>query len=122
MSQNVFCQAGEVLIQEGADDTRLFVLESGELEIQKGGKVITTIDTPSSIVGEIGVVLEQRRTCSVIAKTDCSLVLVGNSINEIIESSPRLTKLIMQDLAERLVATTASYATVSDQLLRKGTG
>ena len=120
MNRPVSCPAGEVLINEGANDSRLFVLESGTLEIRKGEKLVCEIDTPNSIVGEISVVLEEARSCSVVAKTDCNLVLVGNSINEIIDTSPRLTKLIMQDLAERLVKTTSSFANANDLLLKKG--
>ncbi len=120
MNRPVSCPAGEVLINEGASDSRLFVLENGTLEIRKGDKIVCEIDAPNSIVGEISVVLEERRSCSVVAKTDCSLMLVGNSINEIIDSSPRLTKLIMQELAERLVKTTSSFANANDALLQKG--
>ncbi len=86
MNRPVSVPAGEVLINEGASDSRLFVLESGILEIRKGDKVVCEIDEPNSIVGEISVVLEERRSCSVIAKTDCNLMLVGNSINEIIDT------------------------------------
>ena len=120
MNRPVSCPAGEVLINEGANDTRLFVLESGTLEIRKGDKLVCEIDTPNSIIGEISVVLEEVRSCSVVAKTDCNLILVGNSINEIIDSSPRLTKLILQELAERLVQTTQNFADANDILLRKG--
>ena len=120
MNRPVSCPAGEVLINEGANDTRLFVLESGTLEIRKGDKLVCEIDTPNSIIGEISVVLEERRSCSVVAKTECNLILVGNNINEIIESSPRLTKLILQELAERLVQTTQNFANANDILLTKG--
>ena len=120
MNRPVSLSAGEVLINEGSSDSRLFVLESGTLEIRKGGKLICEIDTPNRIVGEISLVLEERRSCSVIAKTDCNLMLVGNSINEIIDTSPRLTKLIMQELAERLVKTTSNFANAIDALLQKG--
>ena len=120
MNRPISCPAGEVLINEGASDSRLFVLESGTLEIRKGEKLICEIDAPHSIVGEIGLVLEERRSCSVIAKTDCNLMLIGNSINEIIDTNPRLTKLIMQELAERLVKTTNSFVNAIDALLQKG--
>jgi CRP-like cAMP-binding protein len=117
MNQVIRVDAGETLIQEGAKDTRLFVLQSGELEIRKEGKLVSLIEVPSSIVGEISVVLEKPRTCSVVAKSDCELVLVGHSINEIIENSPKLTKLIMQELAERLEKTTSQFASVATNLL-----
>ncbi len=120
MNRPISYSAGEVLINEGASDSRLFILESGILEIRKGDKVICEIDAPNRIVGEIGLVLEERRSCSVIAKTDCNLLLVGNSINEIIDTSPRLTKMIMQELAERLVKTTSNFANAIDALLQKG--
>ena len=117
MNQIISIDEGETVIQEGAKDTRLFVLQSGELEIRKDRKLVSVIDVPSSIVGEISVVLEKPRTCSVIAKTNCELALVGHSINEIIESSPKLTKLIMQELAERLEKTTSQFASVAGNLL-----
>ncbi len=57
MSEQFSFSAGEVIIKEGDKDTRLFVLQSGELEIRKGEKEISVLDTPASMVGEIGVVL-----------------------------------------------------------------
>ena len=120
MNKPINISAGEVLINEGASDSRLFILESGILEIRKEDKVVCEIDAPNRIVGEIGLILGERRSCSVIAKTDCNLLLVGNSINEIVDTSPILTKLIMQELAERLVKTTNSFASAIDALLHKG--
>ena len=116
MTGKLTLEPGDILISEGKRDPRLFILESGTLEVKKGGVVVTELDTPMSIVGEICVVLDQVRTCSVIARTDCELTLVGNDINEIIEQSPRMTKLIMQELAERLEKTTASLANAQDNL------
>lgn len=121
MNEQIICNAGQVLIKEGDKDNRLFILESGTLEIRKGDKVITIMDTPASIIGEISVILEKPRTCSVVAKTDCQLSLVGNSINEIVESSPRMTKLIMNELAERLEQTTNKYNTIADRFIQAGT-
>ena len=46
-------------------------------------------------------------------------MLVGNDVNDIIESSPRMTKLIMQELAEKLLKTTAEFASISDVMFKK---
>jgi len=117
--EKVHCKAGETLIQQGKADTRLFVLEAGTLEILKGDTQIALLDQPHTIVGEISVILNRKRTCRVVAQTDCELMLVGNDINEIINNSPRLTKLILEELAERLENTTATLAETERALITR---
>ena len=117
--EKIICKAGETLIQQGKADTRLFVLESGTLDILKGDTLVATLDQPHTIVGEISVILESKRTCRVVAQTDCELMLVGNDINEIINNSPRLTKLILEELAERLEKTTANLAKAEHALITR---
>jgi CRP-like cAMP-binding protein len=63
------CEPGDVIIEEGAIDSRIYILLSGSVDVCKAGKVLTTIGRAGEVFGELAVVNEDRRSASVIAHT-----------------------------------------------------
>ena len=59
--------AGEVLIAQGREGGDLFVLESGQLVVERDGVAIATISSPSAVVGEMSVVLGTLNSATVKA-------------------------------------------------------
>lgn len=98
---------GETIIEEGIKDERLFVLQSGEVEVRKGGSAVCTISESNTVFGELSSILARPRTCSVVAVTGCEVAVIGNSIDEVITKSPILTRSILQEMADRLERTTS---------------
>ena len=63
-------EAGAVLIEEGTDPGRLYVLKSGSVTIERDGVAFARIESPGAVFGEMAVVLRKPATATVRAETD----------------------------------------------------
>ena len=63
--------AGDVLIEEGVFDETLFYLESGEVEVIRGGRVVDTISS-GDVFGEVAFIERRPRTATVRASKPCT--------------------------------------------------
>ena len=58
---------GDVLIEEGAPPSRLLVLVSGSVTVERDGVAFARIDTPGAVFGEMSAVLGKPATATVRA-------------------------------------------------------
>ena len=58
---------GEVLIARGDPGGNLYILESGQLSVERAGVVLATISQPGALVGEMSLLLGTRYTATVRA-------------------------------------------------------
>ena len=65
--------AGAVLIREGEVHGKLFVLLDGALEISRAGTLITVVDVPGAIFGEMSALLGSAATATVRTARDTRL-------------------------------------------------
>ena len=75
-SSIVECDEGDVVIEEGNTEARIYILLAGELDVMKGEEKIAGFSKTGEIFGELAVVNEEARTASVVArsKTFCLAV------------------------------------------------
>jgi CRP-like cAMP-binding protein len=113
------CAGGETLVQKGGTADRLYYLLEGELEIVPFKKALK----PGVIVGEIGVFApNQRRTATIICRTDCSVLELSESKAKQLYFQDRsfgfaILQLIITRLLEnneRLMQTEPGNLTASD--------
>ena len=110
MSDLIEYQPGDVVIKEGDVSKGLYLLSSGTLEVYKGDELISEMNKPSSIFGEMSDILGRPRTCKVIAKTECVVIHMSKGIDEIISTRPQIAKRIIVNMAERLDDVTRKLA------------
>jgi CRP-like cAMP-binding protein len=65
--------AGEVVLREGEDSDRFFVIESGLVEVTQGGAVLRQ-EGPGEFFGEIGLLRDVPRTATVTVVEDTVLL------------------------------------------------
>ena len=98
-------KAGEVLIQEGADDTDIFIIRSGSMLVEKniGEKnVFLSYVSAGSYVGEMALFDDGRRTATVKAAVKSDVIrLKGEYFEKLLEANPGLKTKIMDELSER---------------------
>jgi len=66
-SSYIQCEEGDTIIEEGAVDSRIYILLSGEVHVCKEGKPLASITRPGEVFGELAVVNDDRRSASVVA-------------------------------------------------------
>ncbi len=124
-SNYVECEPGDVMIDEGAIDSRIYILLKGEVEVCRDGKVLATIGRAGEVFGELAVVNEDRRSASVVAKTQVVCLAVDQKFLQDIkprEEYPAfyaaLYEFIARLTAGRLEATSRKLAEVQNELRR----
>ena len=55
----------EVLIRQGGTGGSLFILEDGELAVERDGVAVTSISSPNALVGEMSVLLGTPNSATV---------------------------------------------------------
>ena len=64
---------GETLVREGDFSYELMAIEEGTAEVQRGGQAVAELG-PGDFFGEIGVMQNEMRAATVVAKTPMRLI------------------------------------------------
>lgn len=67
----ISCEDGDVIIQEGEEASRIFILLGGKVAIEKNGDRFVTMEHVGDIFGELAALKDEVRSASVVS--------VGNS-------------------------------------------
>ena len=93
--------AGAVLIREGEVHGKLFVLLDGALEISRAGTLITVVDAPGAIFGEMSALLGSAATATVRAVRDTRLRR-SDDPQGFLDGHPLVARAVATTLARRL--------------------
>ena len=95
-------EAGSTLVQEGDFGFGMFAITSGTADVLVEGAVVRTLG-PGDMFGEIAVLSGGRRTATVIAGTDMTLITVLNrDMWRLERESPEIANALRATIAERL--------------------
>jgi serine/threonine protein kinase len=99
-------KAGEVVVKEGELDDSFFVIVSGDVYVQKGKTPLGSLKA-GDCFGEMGYLSKIKRTATVRAKTDVSLLRVNATLMERAsrDCQLRFYKVFAHTLIERLTRT-----------------
>ena len=94
---------GEHIIKEGDDPSEIYLMIDGRAKVVVKNVVIGNINS-SEIFGEFGFFIEQKRTASVVAETNCLInVLEKHEFSKLIKTRPEMMIKITKTLAKRVV-------------------
>lgn len=96
---------GDVLIEEGRETGKLFVLKSGTVEVRREGVPVTSIAEPGAVLGEMSALLDRPHTASVVATAPVEAYGLDNGMQFLLDR-PALALHVAQLLAQRLDTTT----------------
>jgi CRP/FNR family cyclic AMP-dependent transcriptional regulator len=101
-------KAGEVIFKEGDPATELFVIQSGTVDIQLGNRLLGAL-SDHDIFGEMALIDASPRSATAMAKTDVTLVPVGEKqFLFLVSRTPFFALKLMRVLARRLRATNSA--------------
>ena len=98
--------AGEILIGQGYQGGDLYILETGQLAVERDGVRIATIATPGSLIGEMSVVLGTANSATVQAEQPTTVRVIRDA-RQYLRTDPELTFRVAWLMANRLDATSA---------------
>jgi CRP-like cAMP-binding protein len=98
-------EAGTTLTTEGEHAYELFVIESGEAEVRKGGDVIRSLGAGDAF-GEIGLLATGTRTASIVATTPMKLVAIfAREFKQLEARMPQIAENLRASMRERVART-----------------
>ncbi|MDH3413418.1 MAG: cyclic nucleotide-binding domain-containing protein, partial [Gammaproteobacteria bacterium] len=103
---------GDHIISEGDLEQSFFVIVSGDVSVVIGDTEVSKLTT-GDCVGELGYLSKVKRTASVIATSDVSVMKVDSNLMEwaSLPCQMRFSKAFQQTLVQRLSKTTLDLAT-----------
>jgi CRP-like cAMP-binding protein len=111
-------EPGQVLIQEGGQDGKLFVLIEGQVEVLRHETQVSYIDEPGSIFGEMSVLLDMPYTATVKALGKVRAYVIDDAIG-FLASKPEIAVYVASLLARRLYYTTSYLVDLQQQAAGK---
>jgi CRP-like cAMP-binding protein len=94
--------AGTVLTHEGRHEGYFFVVISGTIRIERGGRTINTMG-PGDFLGEIALLDGGPRTATATAETACSLLsLMPEQFHQLLEDLPSVQTAVLKSVGEHL--------------------
>ena len=81
----------------------LYILLTGEIELQTDQQGHIHKLNPGEIFGEIGLITQQKRTATAISRTDVTLLIVkSEDLNLLLGKHPRISSIIMRNITQHL--------------------
>ncbi len=94
--------AGDVIFAEGDKGDKMYVVRSGEVEIERDGKVVEILSS-GGIFGEMALIDGSPRAATARAKTACEVAPVTEkSFLFLVHETPFFAIAVMRVLADRL--------------------
>jgi CRP-like cAMP-binding protein len=109
---------GEVLIREGAQVGKLFILIEGQIEVLRRDTQVSYIDEPGSIFGEMSVLLDMPSSATVKALGVARVYVIEDAI-QFLGSKPEIALYVATLLARRLYYTTSYLVDLQQQAAGK---
>ena len=99
-----YLKPGETIFKEGDTAKELYVIQSGQVEIQFGNRLLDTLE-PNDLFGEMALIDGAPRSATAIAKTDVALVPISKKdFLTLVSRAPSFALDVMGMLARRLRA------------------
>ena len=106
-ARTVGSPAGQVLLEEGELADSIYVLQSGRLEVVVGGRFTREL-APGAVLGELAVLTGGRRSATVRARRDATLLEVtAADFDALLRDDPAASRVVTAQLAQRLATPAA---------------
>jgi CRP-like cAMP-binding protein len=99
--REVTAQRGDTLFEQGAIPYEMFVIEEGQVEVERDGETLATLGAGET-VGEMGLMMQERRMASVRAATPVvALAIPADDLAELQAEMPEVWAAIRTTMEAR---------------------
>ena len=105
---------GDVLIREGGQDGKLYILIEGQVEVLRKDTQVSFVDEPGSLFGEMSVLLDMPYSATVKALSTVKAYVIEDPL-EFLGSQPDIALSLAALLARRLYYTTSYLVDLQQQ-------
>ena len=107
-------KSGAVLVNEGGNERRLFVLIEGQVEVLRGETQVSYVEEPGSLFGEMSVLLDMPYSATVKALSTVKAYVIDDPIG-FLGSQAEIALELAALLARRLYYTTSYLVDLQQQ-------
>ncbi|HVY51976.1 MAG TPA: cyclic nucleotide-binding domain-containing protein [Devosia sp.] len=107
-------KSGTVMINEGGEERKLFVLIEGQVEVLRKGTQVSYVDEPGSLFGEMSVLLDMPYSATVKALSTVKAYVIDDPI-AFLGSQAEIALELAALLARRLYYTTSYLVDLQQQ-------
>ena len=94
--------AGATIFEPGQPGAEMFIVQSGEVDIQIGDQVVESVG-PDGFFGELALIDNNPRSTRAVARTDCKLLpLDQHRFTFMVDEVPFFALRVMKVMADRL--------------------
>ncbi len=112
--QRLHYSAGETILRQGDRANMVYVIMEGNADVMRdsnGSTIKLATVSSGALVGEIGAVLDQPYSGTIIAQTPVIALQIDQiTFLELLKQVPQLSMALIKELARRLVVTSDLYA------------
>jgi CRP/FNR family transcriptional regulator, cyclic AMP receptor protein len=95
-------EPGQVIFSEGDKGDKMYVIRSGEVEVEREGKIVETLSS-GGIFGEMALIDGSPRAATARAKTACEVApITEKTFLFLVHETPFFAIAVMRSLADRL--------------------
>ena len=96
-------RSGSILCEENGEGNEMFILNRGNLEVYIGGKKVADINQSGTVIGEMALLLGEKRTATIKTVTDCNITVIKpENLKEAAQNNPGFFLNIAVNLGKRL--------------------
>ncbi|TFB12964.1 cyclic nucleotide-binding domain-containing protein [Candidatus Marinimicrobia bacterium MT.SAG.4] len=99
-------QTGDTVCRQGDSGEYIYILKKGSLGVYKNDNLVSQYRTPGTILGEMSIILGEKRTATIKALSPSTVSVIRISLIDMVRNFPSFRVKILQVLAERLRDTT----------------
>ncbi len=109
---------GSIICEENTAGEEMYILQSGAIDVEIGGNKVATIDKRGTVIGEMALLLNEKRTATLKAKNNTVITLIKkNELKEICEKQEDLLKNITYSLAQKHYFNVIKISTINKSLI-----
>lgn len=96
-------RSGSMLCEENGEGNEMFILNRGNLEVYIGGKKVADINEAGTVIGEMALLLGEKRTATIKTVTDCNITVIKpETLKEAAANNPGFFLNVAVNLGKRL--------------------